>query len=152
MRDRCDLQSIHANFRIVNFHLGEACIYHELNTVQSQRCLSYVCCNNTLAVAARFKNLCLNVRAELAVDWKYEHCWRIFELFQSFSDQNASCLDVFLPSHEDENVACSVFEVDRQSLLDRSLNVIIEKRFAKVNVNLESASRNMEDRCASEKI
>lgn len=67
-----------------------------------------------------------------------------------FKHHLAGAQDVFLPSHEDQDVACRLREVDLQRLLDGRLHVVLARLLGINDIHGESAARNPDDNVKGE--
>ena len=65
-------------------------------------------------------------------------------MLKPFFDHFAGTFDVLLASHEDEDVAWWMRQVDLESLLDSAVNVVFAWRLAEKLVHRESPTRNSE--------
>ena len=69
MRNWCDLESVHANLRVVDFELAEAAVDDVLDAVEGERSLSDVGGDDALAELCCLEDLGLHLGRELRVDW-----------------------------------------------------------------------------------
>ena len=145
LRNRCDLQSIHTDFRIIHLQFAKASIYNKFDSIQSKRCFSYIRGNNTLSMFTCFKDFGLYFRSKLRIYWQ-DNQWNFrFWFFKSVGDKKTCCFNVFLACHENEDVTWIWREMDFQCLLDSSFDVILWSMFWKELLNWKSSPWDVED-------
>ena len=107
LTDRRDLQRVHTDFRVVHLQLAVPRVHDVQYTIDRQRCLRNIRRNDDLspAVSRRLEDLRLQVGGHLRVDGQDSERRRLVELLEPLVDHLTGDFDIFLASHEDEDIA-----------------------------------------------
>ena len=150
LRNRGNLKCIHTYFGVVDFQLAKPCVNHVLDPIEGQGSLCNVGGNNALSEFRTLEDPGLIFGPKLGVNWEDSHFWSVLKSLQFLFDEEAGALDILLPSHEDQDIARRLLQMDCHCFLDSYINVIVNGSLFKVFVDREDPAGNLEDGCPSE--